>query len=165
VPSYERQKLNLIANNMYNDLYSMLEQFPDESLEVNRDARTMLSKIRGEMDRYVARSLVTLNNLRRREAFGTAWRETDRILDKLPEGGAAAGRIRDFLGDRGTGLIREVDARVPYREAFIRPGGTVAGPVLMSLADFVIWGVVMSLIGDIMYHVIDPRIDFAKMER
>ena len=43
----------------------------------------------------------------------------------------------------------EVDARVPYREAFTRPGGTVAGPVLMALADFVIWGVVMSLIGPV----------------
>ena len=43
----------------------------------------------------------------------------------------------------------EVDARVPYREAFVRPGGTVAGPVLMALADFVIWGVVMSLIGPV----------------
>lgn len=43
----------------------------------------------------------------------------------------------------------EVDARVPYREAFVRPGGTVAGPVLMALADFVTWGVVMSLIGPV----------------
>ena len=43
----------------------------------------------------------------------------------------------------------EVIARVPYREAFIRPGGTVAGPVLMALADFVMWGVVMSLIGPV----------------
>lgn len=43
----------------------------------------------------------------------------------------------------------EVDARVPYREAFVRPGGTVAGPVLMALADFVMWGVVMSLIGPV----------------
>ncbi len=43
----------------------------------------------------------------------------------------------------------EVDARVPYREAFVRPGGTVAGPVLMALADFVTWGVVMTLIGPV----------------
>lgn len=43
----------------------------------------------------------------------------------------------------------EVEARVPYREAFIRPGGTVAGPVLMALADFVVWGVVMSLLGPV----------------
>lgn len=43
----------------------------------------------------------------------------------------------------------EVIARVPYRRAFVRPGGTVAGPVLMALADFVMWGVVMSLIGPV----------------
>ena len=43
----------------------------------------------------------------------------------------------------------EVRARVPYRESFLRPGGTVAGPVLMALADFVTWGVVMSLIGPV----------------
>jgi len=43
----------------------------------------------------------------------------------------------------------EVTARVPYREAFIRPGGTIAGPVMMALADFVMWGVVMSLIGPV----------------
>ena len=43
----------------------------------------------------------------------------------------------------------EVHARVPYQESFVRPGGTVAGPVLMALADFVTWGVVMSLIGPV----------------
>ncbi|MDX1512523.1 MAG: PaaI family thioesterase [Gammaproteobacteria bacterium] len=40
-------------------------------------------------------------------------------------------------------------ARVPYRDSVLRPGGTVAGPVLMALADFVMWGVVMSLIGPV----------------
>ena len=42
-----------------------------------------------------------------------------------------------------------VSARVPYREQFVRPGGTVAGPVLMALADFVMWGVVLSLAGPV----------------
>jgi uncharacterized protein (TIGR00369 family) len=42
-----------------------------------------------------------------------------------------------------------VSARVPYREEFVRPGGTVAGPVLMALADFVMWGVVLSLLGPV----------------
>jgi uncharacterized protein (TIGR00369 family) len=40
-----------------------------------------------------------------------------------------------------------VTARVPYREEFVRPGGTIAGPVMMALADFVMWGVVLSLKG------------------
>jgi uncharacterized protein (TIGR00369 family) len=40
-----------------------------------------------------------------------------------------------------------VSVRVPYRDAFVRPGGTVAGPVLMAAADFALYGVVLSLIG------------------
>jgi len=49
-------------------------------------------------------------------------------------------------------LVEEVEpgyvaARVPYREEFVRPGGTIAGPIMMALADFVMWGVVMSLRG------------------
>ncbi len=42
-----------------------------------------------------------------------------------------------------------VAARVPYRDEFVRPGGTIAGPVMMALADFVMWGVVMSLRGPV----------------
>jgi uncharacterized protein (TIGR00369 family) len=42
-----------------------------------------------------------------------------------------------------------VIARVPYREDFVRPGGTIAGPVMMALADFVMWGVVLSLVGPV----------------
>ncbi len=37
--------------------------------------------------------------------------------------------------------------RVPFREDFIRPGGTVSGPVQMALADIVMYAVVLSLIG------------------
>jgi uncharacterized protein (TIGR00369 family) len=37
--------------------------------------------------------------------------------------------------------------RIPFREDFIRPGGTVAGPVQMALADLVMYAVVLSLIG------------------
>lgn len=51
-------------------------------------------------------------------------------------------------------VVEEVEpghiaARVPYREEFVRPGGTIAGPVMMALADFVMWGVVMSLMGPV----------------
>lgn len=42
-----------------------------------------------------------------------------------------------------------VIARVPYQDAFVRPGGTIAGPVMMALADFVMWGVVLSLVGPV----------------
>lgn len=40
-----------------------------------------------------------------------------------------------------------VTIRVPYRDEFIRPGGTISGPVLMAAADFAMYGVVLSLIG------------------
>jgi uncharacterized protein (TIGR00369 family) len=39
--------------------------------------------------------------------------------------------------------------RIPFREDFIRPGGTVAGPVQLALADLVMYAVVLSLIGRI----------------
>ena len=42
-----------------------------------------------------------------------------------------------------------IGARVPYRDEFVRPGGTIAGPVMMALADFVMWGVVMTLRGPV----------------
>lgn len=44
-------------------------------------------------------------------------------------------------------LPGSVTIRVPYRDDFVRPGGTIAGPVLMSVADFAMYGVVLSLIG------------------
>ncbi len=44
----------------------------------------------------------------------------------------------------GAGTIR---LRMPYREDFIRPGGTVTGPALFGLADVALYGAVLSLIG------------------
>ena len=41
----------------------------------------------------------------------------------------------------------EVSVRLPYREDFVRPGGTVAGPMMMTLADFAMFVAVMSRIG------------------
>ena len=32
-----------------------------------------------------------------------------------------------------------VVVRAPYRSAFLRPGGTIAGPVIMGLADYAIY--------------------------
>ena len=37
--------------------------------------------------------------------------------------------------------------RLPYRTQFLRPGGTVAGPMLMGLADFAMYVAVLSAIG------------------
>ncbi len=40
-----------------------------------------------------------------------------------------------------------VVARMPFKRDLIRPGGTVSGPALMGLADFVMYVVVLSQIG------------------
>lgn len=40
-----------------------------------------------------------------------------------------------------------ITVRLPFREDFVRPGGTLAGPVVVTLADFVMYGMVLSLIG------------------
>jgi len=37
--------------------------------------------------------------------------------------------------------------RVPFRAEWLRPGGTISGPVLMALADLAMYAVVMSLLG------------------
>lgn len=44
-------------------------------------------------------------------------------------------------------LAGAVIIRVPYRDEFVRPGGTVSGAVMMAVADFAMYGVVLSLIG------------------
>lgn len=44
----------------------------------------------------------------------------------------------------GAGTAR---VRLPYKPLFVRPGGTVAGPLLMGLADFAVYVAVLSVIG------------------
>lgn len=44
----------------------------------------------------------------------------------------------------GQGTAR---VRLPYKPLFVRPGGTVAGPLLMGLADFAVYVAVLSVIG------------------
>ena len=40
-----------------------------------------------------------------------------------------------------------VVARAPYAVDFLRPGGTIAGPVLMALADYAMYAVTLSMAG------------------
>ena len=58
-----------------------------------------------------------------------------------------------FAGSLGIKIVEVAAGRVvatlAYQDKFIRPGGTIAGPVMMAMADFVLWGVVMSLIGPV----------------
>ena len=56
-----------------------------------------------------------------------------------------------FVGSLGI-RVETLDAgrcvlRVPFRDDFLRPGGTVSGPIQMALADIVMYGVVLSLLG------------------
>ncbi len=37
--------------------------------------------------------------------------------------------------------------RAPYSEEFLRPGGTVSGPVMMGLADYAMYAAVLTKIG------------------
>ena len=37
--------------------------------------------------------------------------------------------------------------RIPFKNDFLRPGGTVSGPVQMALADLTMYALVLSLIG------------------
>jgi uncharacterized protein (TIGR00369 family) len=37
--------------------------------------------------------------------------------------------------------------RLPYREDFLRPGGTISGPMMMGLADLAMYGAVLAAIG------------------
>ncbi len=38
---------------------------------------------------------------------------------------------------------------LPYSEKFLRPGGTIAGPFMMLLADVCMYAVVLSLLGEV----------------
>ena len=44
----------------------------------------------------------------------------------------------------GDGTAR---VRMPHKDEFLRPGGTVSGPALMSLADYAMYVAVLSAIG------------------
>ena len=46
--------------------------------------------------------------------------------------------------DRDCALMRAV-----YRESFLRPGGTIAGPVMMGLADAAMYALVLANIGPV----------------
>ncbi len=39
--------------------------------------------------------------------------------------------------------------RLPYKSDFLRPGGTIGGPLLMALADLAMYGAVLAAIGPV----------------
>lgn len=54
---------------------------------------------------------------------------------------AALGMTADVLDDGAARL------RVPFDDGMLRPGGTVSGPTMMTLADATMYAVVLSAIG------------------
>ena len=52
--------------------------------------------------------------------------------------------------------------RQDYREAFLRPGGTISGPTMMALADFAMYAAVLSAIGPVPLAVV-PATDKLKL--
>jgi uncharacterized protein (TIGR00369 family) len=43
--------------------------------------------------------------------------------------------------------------RLPYKSDFLRPGGTIGGPLLMALADLALYGAVMAALGPVVQAV------------
>jgi uncharacterized protein (TIGR00369 family) len=64
------------------------------------------------------------------------------VRDSLPLAGLLGLRVEEIEYGRAV-------ARMPFRRELIRPGGTVAGPALMGLADFVMYAVVLSQVGPV----------------
>lgn len=69
--------------------------------------------------------------------------EFDQIMrDEVPFA-AEMGMRTDVIGD-GAAVLR-----LPYRPNMLRPGGTIAGPVIMALADACMYAVALSKIGEV----------------
>jgi uncharacterized protein (TIGR00369 family) len=64
----------------------------------------------------------------------------DIVRAELPLAGLLGVRIDRLEYGRAT-------VRMPYAGQLIRPGGTIAGPALMGLADFAMYAVTLSMIG------------------
>jgi uncharacterized protein (TIGR00369 family) len=75
-----------------------------------------------------------------------------------------------FIGLLGCRVERflpgDVSMRLPWAEHLVRPGGTIAGPAMMALADIVLYGVVLSRIGRVELAVTtDLTIHFLRRPR
>jgi uncharacterized protein (TIGR00369 family) len=62
------------------------------------------------------------------------------VRDSLPFAAAISPEIIAMGGGRAT-------VRMPFKADFLRPGGTISGPMLMGLADFVVYAALLSEIG------------------
>lgn len=54
------------------------------------------------------------------------------------------GQLGLVVESLGSGTAR---VRCPFRDDFLRPGGTISGPVMMAMADYAMYAAVLSRIG------------------
>jgi len=66
------------------------------------------------------------------------------LQDLIREGVPLVGSYGVTVEALGRGTVR---LRMPYRDDFVRPGGTITGPALFGLADVALYGAVLSAIG------------------
>ncbi len=66
------------------------------------------------------------------------------LEDLIREGVPLVGSFGVTVEALGHGFVR---FRMPYRDDFVRPGGTVTGPAMFGLADVALYGAVLSAIG------------------
>ena len=70
----------------------------------------------------------------------TAREFQDIIRESLPFAASMGAEIVELKAGRAV-------FRMPYRDDFLRPGGTIGGPILMGLADLALYAAVMSAVG------------------
>ena len=68
------------------------------------------------------------------------------IAESLPIAAPYAFRLEAL--DRGAAVVR-----LPYKAEMLRPGGTVAGPALMALADYTMYALTLSIVGRVEHAV------------
>lgn len=68
--------------------------------------------------------------------------DIERFLDAHFPQARPFGRI-EHIGDRTLRM------RVPFRDEFLRPGGTISGPTLMGLADTAVYYLILAELGPV----------------
>lgn len=73
-----------------------------------------------------------------------------------------------FAGQMGISVVSLGDGaaslRLPFRDDFLRPGGTISGPVLMGLADLAMYAAVLSRIG-LVEHTLTVTLNITFLRR
>lgn len=68
--------------------------------------------------------------------------EFQALVDEVP----LAVHMRCAVQELDHGAVRVL---MPYAPGLLRPGGTISGPAMMTLADIALWGAVLSAIGPV----------------